>query len=280
MKTWVRLIPASLLLGCGAVFASGSGTLYQQGEATVLKNAYAFRLADPFEAGKQITRVVFADQPIDAATLDDSSDRDSAIDDMLRHATRVELNIEADGSVQNLNLKTLSGSGSQSGSGWYTLDLKHNDDKRIEGTFRSNDETEKQSGRYYDLAFALDLPGAPNLGTPLPAGGGEQGKVYLSHLAMLKKGDIDGLAKTMSKQRAEQLLAHRGDADFKMMFGFIQSRALRDPKYVKGHVKGDAATLEYTGKDEEGNVVTTTVSMKREAGAWKIEKEASSTTLN
>lgn len=279
MKTLVRLIQASLLLGCGAVLAAGSGTLYQEGKAMALKNAYAFRIADPFDKGKQITRVVFSDRPIDGAVLDDAADRESALDGMLRGATRVELNIEPDGSFQNVNLQTDSGSGSQSGSGWFTLDLKHNDDKRIEGSFHTNDESEKKTGRYYELSFAFDLPGAPDLGTPLPAGGGEQGKVYLAHLAMLKKGDIDGLAKTMSKARAAELLGHRNDSDFKMMFGFIQSQALRDPKYVKGHVKGDAATLEYTGKDEEGNVVTTTVSMKREAGAWKIEKEASSTTL-
>ena len=48
------------------------------------------------------------------------------------------------------------------GSGWYTVSIKHNDDKRVEGHFQSNDEADKKSGRYYDLAFALDLPGAPD----------------------------------------------------------------------------------------------------------------------
>lgn len=280
MKTSSYLVHTALLLACGVAFANGSGTFYQDGKAMALNNAYAYRMADPFDAGKQITRIVFADRAIDAGVLNDAADRDSAMDEMLRDAVRVELNVDSDGSLQNVNVRTDSGSGSQSGSGWYTLSLKRNDDKRIEGSFRTNEESEKAKGSYYDFRFAFDLPGAPDAGQSLPAGGGEPGKIYLAHLALLRKGDIDGMAKTMSKARAEELLAHRNDADFKTMFGFIQSQALREPKYVNGHVKGDLATLEYTGKDGDGNAVKTTVSMKREAGAWKIEKESSSSSLN
>lgn len=280
MNTILRLSALGLALASGLVLADGSGTLYNDGKAIALKHAYAYRMPDPFDRTKQITRVVFADKPIDAAALADASDRDGAIDDQLREATRVDLNLEADGSVQNVNTHVGYSSGSQSGSGWYTASIKRNDDKRVEGSFRSNDEGDKKSGRYYDLAFALDLPGAPDPGATLPANGGEQGKAYLAYLAVLRKGDVDALAKSMTKTRADELLAHRNDKDFKMMFGFIQSQALREPKYVKGNAKGERATLEYTGKDAEGNAVTSTVSMLREGGAWKVEKEASKTTLH
>jgi hypothetical protein len=277
MKTALRLLPLGLAFAAGIATADGSGTLYNDGKAIALKGAYAFRMPDPFEKSKQITRVVFADKPIDAAPLKDASDRDGALDEQLRGAARVDLNLEADGSVQNVNTRVGDSSGSQSGSGWYTLTLKRNDDKRIEGTFRSNDESDKKSGHYYDLAFALDLPGAPDLGAALPAGGGDAGKAYIAYLAALKKGDIDALAKLMAKERSGELLAHRNDKDFKMMFGFIQSQALRDAKYVKGNAKGDHATLEYEGKDGEDNTVTSAVSMMREGGAWKLEKESSTT---
>lgn len=272
-----RLLCVGLTIASASALADGSGTLYNDGKAIALKGAYAFRMPDPFDKGHQITRIVFAEKPIDAAALKDANDRDSALDELLRGATRVELNIGADGSVQNVNTRVGDTSGSQSGIGWYTLSLPRNDDKRVEGTFRSNDEGDKQSGRYYDLAFALDLPGAPDLGAALPANGGEQGKAYVAYLAALKKGDIDALAKFMSKERAAELLAHRNDKDFKMMFGFIQGQALRDAKYVKGNAKGDGATLEYTGKDGDGNATTSTVTMVREAGAWKIAKESSTT---
>jgi hypothetical protein len=275
-----RLIPLVLAFAAGSASADGSGTFYSDGTAHALKSAYAFRMADPFDKGKQITRVVFSDRDIDAAALNDARDRDSAIGEQLRGATTIELNIEADGSVQNVNSRLGDTFGSQSGSGWYTLTLRHNDDRRVEGRFVSNDEADKESGRFYDLTFAFDLPGAPDLGTALPPGGGDAGKAYLAHLAALKKGDVDALARTMSKQRAGELLAHRNDADFKMLFGFIRSQALQDPKYVSGHVKGDDATLEYTGKGEGGSAKTTTVTMVREGGAWKVAKESSSTSMN
>uniref|UniRef100_UPI003784487C hypothetical protein n=1 Tax=Dokdonella sp. TaxID=2291710 RepID=UPI003784487C len=125
----------AVMLGCvsSAAYADGSGTMYNDGKAIALPYAYAYRTADRFNKGQQITSVVFSDKAIDAAALADATDRGDALDDQLRGATRVELNIEADGNVQNLNIQMDGYSGSTSGSGWYTLDLKQNDDARIEG---------------------------------------------------------------------------------------------------------------------------------------------------
>ena len=274
MRTMTKCLAVSLLLACGGALADGAGTLYHNGKVTALEHAYAWPGPDPFDKTRQITTVVFADRPIDAAALRDERDRGHALETMLRGATRVDLNIEADGSVQNVNLRLGDTFGSQSGSGWYTLDLKRNDAQRIEGSFRSNNESDKQDGSYYDLRFALDLPGPADPGVALPAGGGDLGKAYLAHLAALRKGDVDALVGTMTRERAAELQAHRNDADFKMMFGFIQSQALRAPKYVAGHVKGDSATLDYQGKDADGKAVVSTVSMRSEDGAWKVEKES------
>lgn len=277
MRHALRCLPLGLALVSTVAFADGSGTLYNEGKAIVLKSAYAYRMPDPFEKSKQITRVVFADKPIDAAALKDENDRDDAIDTQLRGATRVDLNLEADGNVQNVNTHVGDTSGSQSGSGWYTLTLKQNDDKRVEGSFRTNDESDKKSGHYYDLKFALDLPAAPTPGTPLPAGGGEPAKAYRAYLAAMDKGDIDALMKTMSRERAEQIAAHRNDADFKTMFAFIQGERLRAPKIGQGSTKGDLATLEVSGKNGDGQASTGTVTLVREGGAWKLSREEMST---
>lgn len=274
----MKRIPLMLavMLGCASsvAYADGSGTLYNDGKAIALPYAYAYRTADRFNKGQQMTSVVFSDKAIDAAALADASDRADALNDMLRGATQVELNIEADGNVQNLNTQMDGYSGSTSGSGWYTLELKQNDDARIEGSFRSNDEEDKASGRFYDFTFALDLPGAADLGAALPAGGGDAGKAYLAYLKAMEKGDVDAIAKHMVKQRADQLLAGRNDPQFKEMFAFIQGMTLKNPKYVKGNSKGDSATLEYSGLDSRGGKVTSTVTMQREGGAWKLAKES------
>jgi hypothetical protein len=268
-----------LALACGLARADGSGTLYEDGKPLTLVSAYAYRAPDPFDATKEITTIVFSDKKIDAAAVNAAANRGEAVADQLRHAqaTRVELNLESDGSFENINIMSMGSSGSQSGSGWFTMKLAKNDAKRVEGTFRTNDEADKKSGRYYDLKFALDIAGPPDLGAALPAGGGEPVKAYMAYLAALQKGDIDALAKTMTKERSAEILAHRNDPDFKMMFGFIQSSALRDPKFTKGFSKGDSATLELSGKDGDGNAATTTATMQKEGGSWRLAKESMST---
>jgi hypothetical protein len=273
-----RCMPLALALVSGLAFADGSGVLYQEGKQTALVSAYAFRGPDHWEKGREITTVVFADKPIDAAAVNAAADRGEAVSDQMRakNATRVELNLDADNKVQNVNINSPGSSGSQSGSGWYTLKLVRSDGKRVEGTFRSNDEADKKTGRFFDLKFALDLAGPPDLGAALPADGGEPAKAYHAYLAALKKGDVDALAKTMTHDRSAELLAHRSDPDFKMMFAFIQGSALQNPKYVKGFSKGDAATIELSGKDGDGNATTSTATMQKEGGSWRLAKEATS----
>jgi hypothetical protein len=156
------------------------------------------------------------------------------------------------------------------------MKLAKNDAKRIEGTFRSNDEADKKSGRFYDMKFALDIAGPPDLGAALPPGGGDPAKAYMAYLAALGKGDVDALAKTMTKERSAEVLSHRADPDFKMMFAFIQQSALRNPKFTKGYSKGDAATLELSGKDGDGNAATSTATMMKEGGSWRLAKESMS----
>ena len=276
MKVSARCLLLALALVPGLALAGGSGTLYQEGKQIALPSAYAYRGPDPFDKAKTITTVVFADKPIDAAAANAAADRGEAVSDQMRQkdATRVELNLEDDGSVQNVNINAPGSSGSQSGSGWYTLKLVKNDAKRVEGTFRSNDEADKKEGRFFDLKFALDIAGPPDLGAALPADGGDPGKAYLAYLAALKKGDIDALAKTMTNERSAELIAHRNDADFKMMFAFIQSSALQNPKFVKGNSKGDSATLELSGKDGDGNNATSIATMQKEGGTWRMAKES------
>jgi hypothetical protein len=276
MKRSLRCWQLALVLAPGLALADGSGTLYQDGKPIALVSAYAFRGPDPFDKTREITTVVFADKPIDAAAANAAADRGEAVGDQLRQAdaTRVELNLQSDGSLQNVNINAPGYSGSQSGMGWYTLDLARNDAKRIEGSFRSNDESEKQQGRFYDLKFALDIAGPADLGTALPADGGEPGKAYRAYLAALEKGDLDALAKTMTRERSAELLAHRNDPDFKMMFAFIQASALRDPKITKGYSKGDSATLELSGKDGDGNRATSTATLQKERGSWRVAKES------
>lgn len=113
-------------------------------------------------------------------------------------------------------------------------------------------------------------------GSALPAQGGAAGKDYLAYVAAMRKGDLDGVAKTMSKSRSDDLMAHRKEPQFKMLFGFMQSQTPKDPKYIKGESEGNKATLTYAGKNDQGEALTITARMVREGGAWKLEKNESS----
>ena len=159
--------------------------------------------------------------------------------------------------MQNVNIKAPGSSGSQSGSGWYTLKLvaQRRQAHRRHASAATTRRTRRQAA-IYDLQFALDIAGPPDLGAALPADGGEPGKAYRAYLAALKKGDIDALAKTMTHERSAEILAHRNDPDFKMMFALHPAERDTDPKIIKGNSKGDAATLELTGKDGDGNAAT------------------------
>lgn len=123
-------------------------------------------------------------------------------------------------------------------------------------------------------AFAANAQAAA-----LPANGGAPGKAYIAYVAALKTGNLDDVTKAMSKSRAAEVMSHSKDPQFKMMFGFMQSQIPKHPKYVKGDSEGDKATLTYTGKNDDGGMVTITARMVREGGAWKVDKDESNSTV-
>lgn len=275
---WVAMV---LFASCSYCHATGSGTWYHEGKAVVLPNVYAFRMPSPYEDGKQITRIVFTSQVIDAGKIAAATDREAAVRGMLAGSDYLDLNLSITGEFAEIGEHEGYNRASVSGSGWFTLKLAHNDDKRIEGTFRTNDASKKKTGEFFDLAFAVNLPGQPAAtAATLPSDGGAPGKVYLAYLAAVTKGDLDAMQATMTPARAQELASMRDSTQFKMMFGLIQSRALREPKFVTSHDDGSDATLEYSGKDASGNAVSSKVAMKLEGGAWKIDKVSDSTHLH
>ncbi|MBW7897090.1 MAG: hypothetical protein H3C27_18450 [Opitutaceae bacterium] len=164
MKTLPLLLTTTLLLTSGAACADGSGTLWSHGQAITLEHAYAFRWPVPLDPGAEVTSVVLADRPIDAAALADASDRGGALDLQLRGATWVAIAIRPDGSVLDVSYQIDESSASERGIDDYRIELKHNDAERIEGRFQSIDTRDKVDGRYYDLRFALDVAGGSEAG--------------------------------------------------------------------------------------------------------------------
>jgi hypothetical protein len=165
------ILAATLSLTCGSAIADGSGALVVGGKTFALKSAYAYSRPDPFDESKQSTVIAFSERVLDTKKIDGAGDRRSALSDAMdayfpdkeERPANVEVMIaraDATRPVQQVayTIPGLSSSASV-GAGKYKLDLKRNDDQRIEGTLRSANEADKtaEHGGYYELEFALDV---------------------------------------------------------------------------------------------------------------------------
>ena len=106
-------------------------------------------------------------------------------------------------------------------------------------------------------------------GTPLSAGGGDPGKAYFAYLKSMTAGNMAALKKAVSAERAKQM---DQDPDFKKMFPLIQAMQPKKITVTGGAIDGDFATLKATG-DQDGTPATGTITMMREGGSWKVQRE-------
>jgi hypothetical protein len=167
-----KLALITMLLGTSAsAFADGGGSITIEGKEFALKSAYAYSCPDPFDKSKQSTEIAFSGRVFDAKQIDTADNPSGALSALLNEyfpdkedrPTQVTIILargNTESPIQNISysIPKLS-SGASVGAAHYTLDLKRHDDKRIEGTLRSKNKSDKTSrfGGYFDLHFALDV---------------------------------------------------------------------------------------------------------------------------
>lgn len=165
-----RLAPTSiLLLASTGAWADGGGSFIVKGKAFELKSAYAQTCPDPFDSSRSSTMIAFSSRPFDDHQIATAEDPAGALSAAL-HAfssgeerpTKVQITLsrEKPESPVQLISYTIPGLSSQASARNLTVELKHNDGKRVEGTLRSNDEaakTAKFGGGFFELHFALDV---------------------------------------------------------------------------------------------------------------------------
>ena len=97
---------------------------------------------------------------------------------------------------------------------------------------------------------------------------------YMTYNAtMAKAKSIDELLPFMSKQRVDQVKGTPAD-ERAMMFEMVKEMAAKNVKVVKETPSAAGATLEATGSDPAGGAMKGTITLVKEAGAWKIDKES------
>ncbi|HEY2093400.1 MAG TPA: hypothetical protein VGJ81_16095 [Thermoanaerobaculia bacterium] len=275
-----RSLAALMLLVSAAAFADAgkvNGTLTMNGNVTKLKYAYAVTRSDPFDKKKAVTCVIATDTELpQSALLDDMGLMEVTMKTPL-NGIQWLINDEKDViSLQIYTTHRKEGGTQFSSVGAQKLDLKDLTPSHVAGRIYLPKPDDFFGDSYqYDLNFDLPIvtvkapdPKADLKGKMLPAGGGEPGKAYEAYRKVLLAGNVAGLKKAVSKDRA----ADMSDPDFPKMLPLVQAMTPKTVKITAGSVDGDTAVL-LTEAKEKDETSTGKITLVKEAGGWKIAKE-------
>jgi hypothetical protein len=272
-----RLIALSLLLVCSAAEASVDGSLTANGKTFPLKFAVAHPKKNPFDKKKTDTVIVFSDQELSAAAASDDIELMQAVDKMSLSGFMVE--IDGDKSVISgevfspafKKMKQFSAVGMQK------VELTTMTPTHVAGSVTMA-KPDDFFGNVYEYHATFDLPvgaAAPSVavaapkGKALPANGGDPGKAYAAYLKVFTAGDVPALKKAVSGDRAKEM----DSKEFKEFFPVMQAMQPKNIKVTGGAIDGETATLLASAKNGD-EVSNGTVTMVREGGVWKVQKES------
>lgn len=276
-----RALAAGLLLALAAPLAAAdrvSGSCTYSDTTIAFRDGIVYQEPDPFDENVKLTVVELVNVSLDKAAIARADDKEDAVREQVWEADdggKVQLEIDASNTVKGLHIATGGSSFSTSGSGIGSMKAGANDATRYAGRFTHEDERMKCDVDF-DLAYgslAAAAAAAP-AGKPLPAGGGEPGKVFLRNLAASQKGDVDGMLATASKAQADEIRAQRNDPEFAAMLELMKAFVPKTAKVVGGRDFGDRAELDVEGTDADGGATKGLVKMVKEADGWKVEKSS------
>ncbi len=269
-----------------AAFASGTGTCTYKDKKLTLVDGVVYQRPDHFEPTKQETTVALATLKLDAGSIAAAKDPEDAMRDQVWKADdagQVRITLGENGVTAIYAYLPPGANISQSGTAFGDLKLSHNDAKGVAGhyTLKGKAADDLSCDFSFDLAYpkpgaAAASPSAPAAaaqgGKPIPAGGGEAGKVLQANLAAMQKGDIDAMLATVSKQQADQMQAQRKDPQFPAMLEMMKAFAPKSLTVTGGQDFGDHAELTLVGVEQGGGKSTGTAQMVKEGGKWKVQK--------
>jgi hypothetical protein len=258
--------------GAGTAAAStADGTLTVNEKVLKLTSGRATVKKNPFDSKKNDVFLLFTDRAVAPGTLFDDFEIIRLPDAGVSGVT-VQLTAEKEAisgtffSPAFKRMKQFSSSGSQ------VVDITSWTDTRVAGSIRVPPGDFFDETYAYTVTFDLPIeakPGKASLaGKPLPAGGGDPGKAYEAYRKAMASGNVPNLRKHLSAEMAAQTESE----EFAEMLPMIQEMQPKKVRITGGSVDGDTATLLVTSLDEAN--ASATVTMKREAGAWKVAKEA------
>lgn len=288
MQTRFLIAAVLLCAACAATADSVSGSCRYKGKELAARDGVVFRQANSFDETRQDTVVAIASIALDKAAIAKAQDKERAVRDQIYEAdaaAQVALTLEGS-EVTALQYQSSGTSLSRGGNGIGTLSAKASDAKHVDARFVLDGDG--QDDLACDLSFNLShgtltaasagardaAPGksAAAGGKPLPAGGGEPGKVFQANLAAMQKGDVKAMLATVSKAQAEQMRAQQKDPQFGAMLEMMKTFAPRSATVSGGTEFADRAELSIDAVDQSGGKSRGTSVLFKEDGQWKVQK--------
>ncbi|HYB54031.1 MAG TPA: hypothetical protein VEG84_09205 [Thermoanaerobaculia bacterium] len=270
------------LLAAAAVFAiapaaataeaSASGAFSDQRVAFDVGGAYAFwdRTAGP--GGGQVIRVAVSNDQFNARLFDDHYERALAIRLLfVAPQTRVVyFEFDESGKYLGLSYSFGPGAGCVFCSDGNAVSTVRAEDGRLAG------ELEYQGDdRQYRVLLDVPIP-SKVWGDPLPASGGEPGRVYLAYHAALEKGDrkaVFALLDLEMKARWRRYeFEKKLDAYFDYRWEDMHGK-MRAVHITGGFVRGGRAVVLFTGKSDAVEALHGEALLREEDGSWFVHHD-------
>lgn len=291
--------PVSRLIALSAVGATAVAALAAPAQADSLRgdcrykgttfafvDGAVFKEPDSFDDKVIETVIALTTFAIDKHALAATVEKSKALNDQgygIDESRRLELRL-ADGKVGTMFFNGPGSSVSMSGGDIGKFQTRTNDAQRIAGEFvLEGDDDDLRCDVGFDLAFATTTQAAAGgaaakaaapaaMGKALPAGGGEPGKVFQANLAAMQKGDVDAMLATVTKAQGDKMRAQRKDPQFGAMLEMMKAFAPKSATVTGGQDFGDTAELTIDAVDPSGKKSGGTSTLRKEGGAWKVEK--------
>jgi len=260
--------------------ALGDGTLTMNGKTVKLNHAYATTRKNSFDKKKTDVLVLFTDRELPADVLKDDFGIMEASSKTPFNGVSAQFDSDkqvTSGQVfsQNMNKK---GMDQFSSVGTQKVELTTMTPSRVAGKLFMPKEDDFFENKYqYSINFDVPIVTAAAMkanepapkGKPLPADGGDPRKAYDDYRKAFASGDLAKLRNAIVPEHAAQM----DDPDFKKMFPLMQQLQPKNVKYLNGTIDGDTATLNLSSKDKT-ETSTGTVTMVKQGGKWKVDKES------
>jgi hypothetical protein len=261
------------------------GQMKMDGEVVNVNYAYAWQIADLLDPGKLQTHVLFSDLPLDTNKLDRYQDMNFAAGNMARArgAKFIDVELDPDGTVHSIfpsgavqaeiggHFGTLTAPApkiSKGNDGQVTIDIKS------ANPVRYNRGKDKGEGTLtYALSATYRFADRAPRGNPLPADGGEPARAYRAFHAARLKGDFAAMAGLMDEVSSPGFSKSAREPAFRAYFTGMVKEVPRSPRFTRGLIDGDYATLWEEGARPDGRISHALIYMARENGAWKVAEE-------